>query len=255
MRYLDVDQSLADLAYFVDYQRATLEGASNSGVIVVGASYAATMAVWFRQRYPGKANGAWASSDPLLAQLDFTEYMQVVSWAMGDVGGAACKNRVQEAFTQVEAAIASRNVALLSSTFNLCEDVLIDSELDVWNFVSTLGWEFAGLVQYHWSGDIEYVCGVMTNAAHSDALSALGAWIKQMYGSYCVDARYQSFIDYYRETSWTSTATLSAMRQWLFQTCNEFGWYQTAEDGSTIFGTKMALKLSTEMCRDLYGSQ
>lgn len=210
------------------------------------------MAAWFRQRYPDKANGAWASSAPLLAQLDFTEYMQVVSWAMGHVGGDACSNRVQQAFAQIESELASRNVAKLRDTFNLCEDILIDDELDVWNFVSTIAYEFAGVVQYHWTGDIEGVCAVLTSPDYSDALTALAAWIKTIYGSYCVDAGYQSMIDYYRDPSWSAGSTYFAMRQWFYQTCNEFGWYQTAADGTTIFGSKMPLKLSTQMCTDLY---
>lgn len=252
---MDVDQALADLAYFVDYQRANLEGAANSGVIVVGASYSATMAAWFRQRYPDKANGAWASSAPLLAQLDFPEYMQTVSWAMGDVGGAECSSRIEEAFAEIEAAIARRDVASMTAKFNLCEDIRIDDDLDVWNFVSAIAYEFAGLVQYHWTGDIEGVCDVLTDSS-LDALSALAKWIGQIYGGYCMDAGYQSMIDFYKDPSWTSPSTQYAMRQWFYQTCNEFGWYQTAADGSTqIFGSSMPLQLSLQMCKDLYDDQ
>lgn len=216
LKYLDVDQALADLADFIDYQRTVLEGASESGVIVVGASYSATMAAWFRQRYPDKANGAWASSAPLLAQLDFPEYMQTVSWAMGHVGGVDCSNRIAEAFAEIEVAIANRDVAHLGSTFNLCEDLQIDNDLDVWNFVSDIAYEFAGLVQYHWTGDIEGVCEVLTDTS-LEALPALGKWIKQMYGGYCMDSTYQSMIDYFKDPSWSAPSTLGAMRQWFYQ--------------------------------------
>jgi thymus-specific serine protease len=71
LKYLDVDQALEDLAHFIRVQKSSLPGATNSGVILVGASYTATMVSWFRQRYPELANGAWASSGPLHAQVDF----------------------------------------------------------------------------------------------------------------------------------------------------------------------------------------
>lgn len=38
---------------------------------MVGGSYAGTMAVWMRQVYPDSVDGAWASSAPLLAKVDF----------------------------------------------------------------------------------------------------------------------------------------------------------------------------------------
>jgi hypothetical protein len=71
LKYLSVDQALADLAYFIVKQKSENRLLKNSGVILVGASYSATMVSWFRLKYPHLANGAWASSAPLLAKLDF----------------------------------------------------------------------------------------------------------------------------------------------------------------------------------------
>lgn len=45
------------------------------------------------------------------------------------------------------------------------------------------------------------------------------------------------------------------MRQWIFQTCNEFGWYQTSGSRDQPFGTKFPVTLYTTMCGDIYGSQ
>lgn len=51
MQYLSVDQALADIAYFVDYQK-NKRNISNSTVIVFGGSYAGNMATWVRIKYP-----------------------------------------------------------------------------------------------------------------------------------------------------------------------------------------------------------
>lgn len=71
MKFLNIDQALADLAHFVEEMRRAIPGAENSKVIMAGGSYSATMVAWFRQKYPHLVDGGWASSAPLLAKLDF----------------------------------------------------------------------------------------------------------------------------------------------------------------------------------------
>lgn len=251
---MDIDQALADVAYFVDYQRANLPGATSAKVVVVGASYSATMAAWFRQKYPEKANGAWASSAPLHAQLDFPEYKEVVSWAINKVGGAACSDRIKAAFTQMEQDIASGNVAEIKEKFNLCEDIISDNNLDVWNFFGIITDEFAGLVQYHNSGDIEGACETILDATITDPVAAVGKWVQEQFRG-CLDASYQSFVDLYKNPSWTSTSTTTAMRQWIYQTCNEYGWYQTSTSADQVFGSSFPLGLNIAHCGEIYGTQ
>lgn len=45
------------------------------------------------------------------------------------------------------------------------------------------------------------------------------------------------------------------MRQWIYQTCNEYGWYQTSGSAAQPFGTKFPVTFYTTMCADLYGAQ
>lgn len=254
LKYLNIDQALADVAYFVDYQRANLPSATNAGVVVVGASYSATMAAWFRQRYPERANGAWASSAPLNAQLDFPEYKEVVSWAINKVGGAACSDRIKEAFAQMEQDIESENVAGIKEKFNLCEDINVNTILDIWNFFGIITDEFAGLVQYHSSGDIEGACEAILDPTITDPVAAVGKWVQGQFGG-CVDASYESFVELYKNPSWSSESTTSAMRQWIYQTCNEYGWYQTSTSNNQVFGKSFPLSLNIAHCGDIYGSQ
>lgn len=44
----------------------------------------------------------------------------------------------------------------------------------------------------------------------------------------------------------------SSGRQWYYQSCNEFGWYQTSGSKRQPFGTKFPLDLFTNICRDAY---
>lgn len=52
LRFLTVDQALADTAHFVDFVKGEFPGAADAPVIVVGGHYSASLAVWFRQAYP-----------------------------------------------------------------------------------------------------------------------------------------------------------------------------------------------------------
>lgn len=51
LRYLNVDQALADLAYFIETKKKE-KNLENSPVIVFGGSYAGNMAAWARLKYP-----------------------------------------------------------------------------------------------------------------------------------------------------------------------------------------------------------
>lgn len=42
------------------------------------------------------------------------------------------------------------------------------------------------------------------------------------------------------------------MHHWYYQTCNEFGWYQTSGSKRQPFGTKFPLDFFTNICRDVY---
>lgn len=70
MKFLNVDQALADLAYFINTYKMSARFA-NSKVILYGGSYAANMVLWFKQRYPHLVVGSVASSGPIKGQVDF----------------------------------------------------------------------------------------------------------------------------------------------------------------------------------------
>lgn len=42
--------------------------------------------------------------------------------------------------------------------------------------------------------------------------------------------------------------------QWTYQTCNEFGFYQTSDDKQRIFGDRFPLVFFVKQCTDFYGS-
>jgi hypothetical protein len=51
--------------------------------------------------------------------------------------------------------------------------------------------------------------------------------------------------------------TILIHRQWLYQTCNEFGWYQTSDDfnGKASGFLDMPLSFSLQQCADIFGAE
>lgn len=148
LKYLSVDQALADVAHFITEIKSNAKY-TNSPVVVIGVSYAASMATWFRQKYPHLAVGAWASSAPLLAQVDFKEYKEVVAQSLALAGGQDCLDAVAKGFQLTAQLIAENRTTELMAAFNLCDDFDVNNRWNVWNLHSEISDIFAGVVQGH----------------------------------------------------------------------------------------------------------
>lgn len=148
LKYLSVEQSLADLAYFVK-EITKDEGLNGTGgVIVVGGSYAATMATWFRQKYPHLVKGAWASSAPMYAKLNYFEYTESVGNSIREFGGHECYKKIEEMFQAFNDLITNEDFKKLQKLFLICDNRFsIKNKFDVWNLVSSLKNIFSGVVQ------------------------------------------------------------------------------------------------------------
>lgn len=89
MVYLNSEQALSDLAYFIQQMRDTHTHkiADNSPFITIGGSYPGALSAWFRYKYPHLTIGAIASSAVVLAiedYKDFDEQMYMSSVLSGD---------------------------------------------------------------------------------------------------------------------------------------------------------------------------
>lgn len=260
LKYLNIDQALADLAHFIVTIKQSNETLRDSGVILVGGSYSATMATWFVQKYPHLANGAWSSSAPLEAKVDFVEYKEVVSEAFEIVGGPNCTRRIRSAFEELERIVATGNISRIEQLFHLCYPLNLNNSLDVWSFFSDVAGPFSGIVQYHreHNQDIQRECDSLMNNGIEDDLEALSVW---WWGDtidpedplpFCYDHRYSSFLYYFTGTGWNDLAAMYEIRQWYYQTCAEYGWFQSSGSDHILFGSNFPVDLSLALCTDFY---
>jgi len=121
LRFLTPEQALADTAHFVNHIRRTVAGAVNSNIILNGGHYSASLAIWFRQRYPHLTTGVWASSAPLPSIVDFAEFKVGVGRAYRNVGGDSCYNSLQQGFDTIQEMIDDGAFDQVTELFYLCD--------------------------------------------------------------------------------------------------------------------------------------
>ncbi|XP_068624539.1 LOW QUALITY PROTEIN: putative serine protease F56F10.1 [Battus philenor] len=257
LRFLTVDQALADLAQFIQYVQSDYfdSGRFRGGkVSLVGCSYAGSMATWMRLAYPHLVTAAFSDSGPLHAQEDFPEYLEVIAEALRVQGSHHCVESIAESVQKVHQELKTEaGAARISRLFNTCSPINGSDPLDV----ATFFWfgvteTFAYLVQYATPGDIATACAVLTDVNVSDPSERLANWItQQSWTQPCIQASYAAQVAAHTNTSYD--AQQAVMRLWTYQTCVEYGWYQTTNGEEHPFLSTVPLSYFHRMCRDFFG--
>lgn len=267
LQYLSSEQALADLASFINAMKNKYDLTGTNKWISFGGSYPGALSAWLRLKYPHLISGSVATSAPIQAVLDFPEYFEVVSNSLSTTG-PTCIENVASATKMFETmAKTSEGLANLTNIFRLCSKAT-NNRLDVMNFASSLASNFAGVVQYNKDNrafegakgtniTVDTLCKIMNDEKVAEPLlryARINDLILGVYGEKCLDISYKDMIKSLQQTSWASSASEGG-RQWMYQTCNEFGFYQTTDSARQPFGTMFPLTFSVQQCMDIFGSK
>ncbi|XP_053690407.1 putative serine protease K12H4.7 [Sabethes cyaneus] len=265
LAFLTSEQALADLAYFIEAMNGKFQLTPQNLWIAFGGSYPGSLAAWLREKYPHLVHGAVSSSGPLLAKIDFSEYFQVVVDSLGRYS-KQCVEDVKSAMSQVELMLKHMiGQRSLTEKFVLCDPVekSITNPLDITSLFEAIASNFAGVVQYnkdnspHAKITIDQVCDVMTNQTVGVPVSRLAKvneMILKQDGEKCLEYVYDSQVKQMQNISWKAEVSNGA-RQWTYQTCNEFGFYQTSEQPESVFGNRFPVEFFVRQCTDIYGQK
>lgn len=66
----------------------------------------------------------------------------------------------------------------------------------------------------------------------------------------CIQMDYESDI---KELKQDNTTLAFAFRPWYYQTCSEFGWYQTTDSEKQPFGHRSPVEFYLKLCQDVFG--
>merc|ERR1719228_1966874 len=256
MRYLSSRQGLEDLGHFMTDMNSK-HNLSGSW-ITFGGSYPGSLSAWMSLRFPHLVAGSVSSSGPLYAKLDYYEYLEVVADAL-DTTGPGCNPAMTEALSAVETMVVDQDTWQdLSSLFRLCDTLDGSNPMDVMSFMELLIDNLAGIVQYngHYEEDIFSICAIMTDETIGDPIARLATVNDIMLGSEedaCLDNTYASFLAQLSDTEWSAGGV--GWRQWIWQTCTEFGWYQTTNQDSGVYGHTLPLDFFEQWCQDAFGEE
>ncbi|XP_052816348.1 putative serine protease K12H4.7 [Mya arenaria] len=264
LRFLSSRQALADLAEFIDYFRVKRKLPTNK-LISFGGSYPGSLSAWFRSKYPQYVDGAIATSAPIYAQVDFPEYLEVVTDALRTTG-TQCGDAIRNATDTMASWLGSADTrATLEQKFQLCDKIDPTNTLDIAGLFGNTAGNFEDVIQYNkdnraFEGAIgtditlDTLCGIMNDFTRGTPLQRyadVNTLIMKTYGQKCLDYTYTKMISDMRQTDWKSGAGEGG-RQWMYQTCAEFGWYQSSDFSKQPFSFLFPLNYSLVQCQDIY---
>lgn len=255
LQYLDIDQSLADLRRIIEAKKRKY--GLRTKVIVAGGSYAGTMAAWMRYKYPLHVDGAWASCAPVEARTDFFGYKEMVGHAYRKEGGDECYNLIQDGFAALQDLINKGDTKRIEQEFAFCYPLNASNVFDVTNFYYGVQNMLSGQIQSAKPGSTAEICDYMTHSFWPDPLAGLAAFFRLAYGTeFCYYHFFDGDIQYGLDTTWTGSASASGYRTWIFQTCDQFGWFQTAGTSKNQpYGDTVPVSFTIEICRRLFGNR
>eukprot|EP01101_Sappina_pedata_P004309 TRINITY_DN1800_c0_g1_i1.p1 TRINITY_DN1800_c0_g1~~TRINITY_DN1800_c0_g1_i1.p1 ORF type:complete len:474 (+),score=164.89 TRINITY_DN1800_c0_g1_i1:137-1423(+) len=241
MRFLTSEQALADAANFLVQYNTTL---TNPGPwVIFGCSYSGCLSSWFRSKYPELVIGGYGPSGPVEAQADFTMYMGQFRASAGD----ACADAVQESIQAIEQMIPNQ-LNKLSEIFNSCKPL---TQSDLYYFKYTLSDQLAGQAQEDLPPvfPLAQMCKIMTGSG--DPVQKYAAAFA--YGGVSGNCNDFSADDMVKEMSQTSVLlNYNGGRSWMYQSCNEFGFFQTSHDGSSVFFDDLYVDEQFKWCAEIF---
>jgi thymus-specific serine protease len=282
MRYLTSEQALGDVARYLQYLLAFDPSApdaksspplalraktSASKVVAFGYSYGGTLAAWARLKYPTLIAGSIASSSPVHAQFEFSQYMQVVEAALSNpkVGGSVtCAAALSEGAVALHALVTSTTPPgaspAIPDALRPCTPMA--SPDDLAQYEDAIAYALEVAVQMNGYGEsLAAVCNGTASVTPLDALAAAFATAvnpAMLPGPrICVPSSWEGdMMAPLKNTTADATDTAWDTRQWKWQKCNEFGWFHsTTGAGSALaaFTALTATQLGPRICAEAFG--
>ncbi len=237
MKFLSTDYALLDASKFQEHAMTAL-GFSGKW-IVVGGSYAGSLAAYYRQQFPHLVVGALASSGPVLAHANFEEYDRHVA----TVAGPECLASIKKVVAQLDATL-EKPEELKSLKVKFTAEKLVQ-DLDFVYLVADMG---ALAIQY---GYRDHFCELLKA---SDPMEGYAQFTQEIYKSWGIDA-----------LSGSAQGAVSldpkdyegdfGTRQWFYQSCTEYGYWQNAYHDEALSARSKRINpgYHTELCHRLYG--
>lgn len=255
LRFLSSEQALSDLARLHHFLNEQFQ---STRWLAFGGSYPGALAAWMKVKYPKLLVGSIASSAPIRAQSDFREYMQVVGDGYRYFGGGQCYHAIEQAVAAVHALLTQMpgGKQTLQRLFQPCDEML--DEWDESVFEGAIMGYFQDISQYNLlhtnAMTVSQVCAMFTSG--KPPLHTLVEFVRLNRKGDCVESKFQGHANATIETLMDSVFDgEKSSRQWFYQTCNEFGYFQNTESERSPFHAFSLLttaRVASEICARVF---
>lgn len=238
LKFLSTEQAIEDLASF---QRSFAKQNKLTGKwIALGGSYPGSLSAYYRSKHPELVIGSLASSAPVKAKEDFSEYDAHITKVAGD----ACADKMRSVVSYAESILNDESALVtLKNSFGASD---VKDKIDFLYVIADVG---AFAVQY---GMRDEFCNKLTSS--SNTVTAYGSFAKSIFSRFGLTA---VSLTAQSAESLDPASYLSAfgMRQWLYQSCTEYGYWQNAsqEQGTSVRSSKINLNYHRGLCKRLFG--
>jgi len=143
----------------------------------------------------------------------------------------------------------------VQNEFNTCSP--INSSLDIATFLEYMADTISGFVQYnndnnkYYPFNVEKMCNILQSGPLDEAFPDFYAQWNKFSGESCSESSYQSYMADLMNVDPKNPA--ASGRSWYYQTCNEFGYYQTGESVLSPFSPAITLDYFLQMCQIAFG--
>ncbi|CAK4084108.1 unnamed protein product [Aphanomyces euteiches] len=235
LRFLTVEQALADLNHFISEYSKTLDTKGNPW-LAVGGSYPGALSAWFRIAYPNATVAAISSSGVVNPIYNFHGFDEQVA----ESAGLPCANALRLITAAYEAEIAAGRGKEVKGL--LGAEALSDPD-----FFYMLADSAAMAVQY---GKKDKLCGPIVEAVQSNAslTHVFANFTISMYGP---AFGYGCFYD--TKCLQTDVARWPEGRSWRWQKCSQLAYFQVAPHKDSLRSAIVNLDYHESQCYKIFG--
>ena len=237
LKLLTVEQALADLAKFItEMKEIYCINPQNCHVGVIGGSYPGSLSAWFRIFYPHIADASWASSAPVFAKTDFSEYDEHCADQIKQIS-ESCLEDSQSTLLYIQNLLTTDRRNETMTQFGITNPENISDA----TFMYMLADVLATPIQYSQTyNELIDMCKHFNLSKTSEEKYKVMVKTLQQILIDTDDTIYSS--DPYSNDN-TSLA-------WTWMTCNQLGWFQTAS--GKLRPPVVNLDLFADVCSTLF---
>lgn len=235
LSYLRLSFAVEDLAKF---QRFMVNTKGYKGPwVAFGGSYAGTLAAYYRFKHPELVIGALASSAPVFAKTEFNEYDAHIAKV---VNRSSCGDKIREAVGLIEKRLETPEGSRALKELFRSSDIPDDED-----FLYAVADMVAAAVQY--GRDKVFCDAIDANQDVVEGYAKGGLAVLSSMGAKPSEIALSSALK-------VDVTPSENMRQWMWQSCQEFGWFQVAngEGRSTSRSLRVNLDYHQRICKRLY---